>query len=664
MGKLLVKRSIPFDVARLIMNQLIIVSMLVLPAVGMEAPVINSTWGYIQGVARTSRDGQPYFGYYGIPYAKPPIGDLRFRKPQPHPGVSDIFNASSYGLPCLQLSPMLPLNFSFPAMSEDCLTLNVFLPNTTDVSSSVPVMVWIHGGGFVYGSASMYEPWQLVTKGDVIVVTIQYRLGIFGFLSTENDVAPGNYGLWDQHLAIQWVKTNIEAFGGDTSNITIIGESAGSASVAYHVLYPGSKGLFQRAVLQSGAATSLWAVNRNNLFVTMYVGYILGCSGGSADAKSRQREMVDCLRKNDSSRVLAYSYFGGTPAYSLMQYTWVPTIDGVFVKDDPQVLMRDITFLNTTCMKDIDVMVGANNNEGGFLLTSALAFDRAYNYTYASDIFKQKEFDTDILTTVTALSLGASTPSINDIVSVEYTYPRPPSEQPLPQEQVLSTYGDPSFIVPTVLFARTHALLKTNKKCYFYLFDHYPSFARDSPVKGMNHGTDTLYLFDLDPATVKMLGYSGNLTSEEYQLADTFVSFIADFAKTGNPSPAVERKLRQTWPEFNMANQHYLSFTTNMSVGDHVYPRRMTLWLDIIPNLMKIPTTSTSTSSSSSTSTATSTTTTTTGPKWFGLDAHTAEVTILALIVTLCVVGLLLLTIVMCYCLKRKKLVLEKYTLT
>ncbi|XP_046564552.1 cholinesterase 1-like [Haliotis rubra] len=641
------------------MIQLIIVSMLVLPAVGMDAPEINSTWGYIQGVERTSREGQPYFGYYGIPYAKPPVGDLRFRKPQPHPGVSDIFNATSYGLPCLQRSPMLPLNFSFPAMSEDCLTLNVFLPNTTDVSSSVPVMVWIHGGGFVYGSASLYEPWQLVTKGDVIVVTIQYRLGIFGFFSTGNDVAPGNYGLWDQHLALQWVKTNIEAFGGDSNNITIIGESAGAASVAYHVLYPGSKGLFQRAVLQSGAATSLWAINRNDLFVAMYVGYILGCRGGSGDAKSRQRAMVDCMRTNDSTRVLAYSYFGGTPAYEVIQYTWVPTIDGIFVKNDPQVLMRDITFLNTTCIKDIDVMVGANNNEGGLLLTSALAFDRAYNYTYATDIFKQKEFDTDILPTVTSLSLGASTPSINNIVSVEYTYPRPPSDQPLPQEQVLSTYGDPSFLVPGVLFARTHVLLNTSRKCYFYLFDHYPSFARDSPVKGMSHGVDTLYLFDLNPATVKMLGYSGNLTAEEYQVADTFVSFIADFAKTGNPNPTVEEKLGQAWPEFTMADQRYLSFTTNMSVRDHVYPRRVTLWLDIIPNLMKIPTTSTTSSSSTST-----TTPTTSAPStWFGLDAHTAEVTILALIVTLCVVGLLLVIIAMCYCLKRRKLGNERYAL-
>ncbi|XP_067659462.1 cocaine esterase-like [Haliotis asinina] len=629
------------------MNQLIIVSMLVLPTVGMEAPVINSTWGYIQGVERTSREGQPYFGYYGIPYAKPPVGDLRFRKPQPHPGVSDIFNASSYGLACLQ--PSSAVSFS-PPMSEDCLTLNVFLPNTTDVSSKVPVMVWIHGGGFVYGSASSYEPWQLVTKGDVIVVTIQYRLGILGFLSTENDVAPGNYGLWDQHLAIQWVKTNIEAFGGDTDNITIIGESAGSASVAYQVLYPGSKGLFQRAVLQSGAATSLWAINRNMKVLAKLVGGRLGCLGDDPDIISRDRDMVDCMRKSNSTKLLAFSTVNGTPAYELVQFTWVPTIDGNFVKDDPQVLMRDITFLNTTCMKDIDVMVGANNMEGYLMLMVALAFDTAYNYTYATDIFKQKEFDTDILTTVTALSLGASTPSINDIVSVEYTYPRPPSDKPLPREQVLSTYGDPGFVVPGVLFARTHALLGTNRKCYFYLFDHYPSFGRDSLVKGMNHGADTLYLFDLNPAALQIFGYSGNLTSEEYQLADTFVSFIADFAKSGNPSPAVEGKLGQIWPEFNMADQHYLSFTTNMSVGDHVYPRRMTLWLDIIPNLLKIP--STSTASSSSTST---TTPTTSAPTWFGLDAHTADVTILALIVTLCVVALLLVTIVMCYCSKRRK---------
>ncbi|XP_053385646.1 bile salt-activated lipase-like [Mercenaria mercenaria] len=149
-------------------------------------------------------------------------------------------------------------------MSEDCLYLNIFTPGVSNINvAPKPVMIWIHGGAFFVGYADLYEGDVISALGDVIVVTLNYRLGVLGFFSTHDPKAKGNYGLWDQHIAIRWVYENIAAFGGDVTNITIFGESAGSRSVIYQMLYPGNKGLFKRAIAESGTVAA-WAVSHGH----------------------------------------------------------------------------------------------------------------------------------------------------------------------------------------------------------------------------------------------------------------------------------------------------------------------------------------------------------------------------------------------------------------
>ncbi|XP_067659463.1 carboxylesterase 1C-like [Haliotis asinina] len=599
----------------------------------LSAPEVNSTWGQIQGVDKVSKDGVPYFGYYGIPYAKPPTGDLRFSKPEPHPGMTDVFNATVYGYVC----PSLQI-INSTLSDEDCLTLNVFLPNATEVSSQTPVMVWIHGGGFVIGSAEQYEPWKLVTETGVIVVTIQYRLGIFGFISTGNDVAPGNYGLWDQHLALQWVKTNIEAFGGDTNNITIIGESAGAASVAYHVLYPGSKGLFQRAVLQSGAVTSVWGYKRNPLETLVLVAKAANCSIEDTDPIALQKHIMKCLRTLSVDILLRASVIRGSMAHNMMFLPFLPTMDGVFIHDDPTKLMSDHTFLSRTVMKDVDVLVGVNNNEGGILYDVAVMFDRLLNTTYVSDIFQQAPYYTDILPQVTNLTLGQHNPAVDDVIGFTYTYPRPDTNVSLPHYQVFDTYGDPAFYVPAILFCRVHGMLKTDKKTYLYLFDHYPSFTVNSPVKGMVHGMDIMYLFGQLDRTNR------NISQEEFQLADNFTAFIGAFAKSGDPTSVLETQLETPWPEFDVVSEHYLSFNTNMSIRGHLYSKRASLWLDLVPKLNGGP------SPTSPTTTQTSVPTST-PPSPCPADSRVA---IIAMGSTLGALVLAFIITIVCFCIKAR----------
>ena len=189
--------------------------------------------------------------FLAIPYAAPPVGNLRWMPPQPHARWHGVLRSSNFGSRCIQQDG---------SGSEDCLTLNVFRPiahKNQNKSNPLPVMVWIHGGGLVSGGSADYQPDPLVRAGNVIVVTINYRLGILGFFAHPAIDAEGhlngNYGLMDQQFALRWVQRNIAAFGGDPNRVTIFGESAGGQSVYAQLASPTAAGLFQRAISQSGA---------------------------------------------------------------------------------------------------------------------------------------------------------------------------------------------------------------------------------------------------------------------------------------------------------------------------------------------------------------------------------------------------------------------------
>ncbi|CAG2119146.1 unnamed protein product, partial [Medioppia subpectinata] len=188
--------------------------------------------------------------FVNIPYAEPPIGNLRFAPPVPlKQPINYVINDTKRGKSCIQVKGRT-------AVSEDCLVLNIWTPNAgnnnTNKSQLKPVMFWIHGGALLYGSINMYNGSFLATH-DVIFVAANYRLGQLGFLYGDREDAPGNVGFYDQLLALKWVRENIHSFGGDRDEITILGESAGSWSVSAHILSPLSKGLFKRAIMQSGS---------------------------------------------------------------------------------------------------------------------------------------------------------------------------------------------------------------------------------------------------------------------------------------------------------------------------------------------------------------------------------------------------------------------------
>ncbi|GBP24364.1 Venom carboxylesterase-6 [Eumeta japonica] len=242
-------------------------------------PIVTAPAGALRGRRLLARTAQqtPYYSFKGIRYAQPPHGALRFRAPAPLEPWSGVRDALEEGSVC----PHRFMLFDTYKGDEDCLFLNVYTPILPDklagYNPKLAVMVWIHGGAFAVGSGNsfLYGPDHFM-GADVVLVTLNYRLGALGFLSLENEEVPGNMGLKDQVMALRWVRDNIDAFGGDPESVTIFGESAGAASVHMHMLSPASKGLFHRAIAQSGLATSPWALARGPRLRAFELGRELG----------------------------------------------------------------------------------------------------------------------------------------------------------------------------------------------------------------------------------------------------------------------------------------------------------------------------------------------------------------------------------------------------
>jgi len=303
-----------------------------------SAPVVQTRMGEIRG----KLDGKVR-AFLGIPYATPPVGDQRWRAPQPPAAWTGALDATKPGNQCAQTR----IRDQGMLGSENCLFLNIYAPDTPD--KALPVMVWIHGGTFLVGSGAQYDGHVLAEKGHLIVVTINYRLGPFGFLANRSldgaDPAhlSGNYGLLDQQAALRWVKDNIEPFGGDPGKVTVAGESAGAISIGLQLVSPAADGLFERAILESGpflhVPTLDQAETRGDQFAAK-----LGCSVAAA-----------CMRSKSTAEVL-----NAIPAspISLGTPVWFPVVDGHLIPSQPA------DAIAAGHLNKVTLINGSNRDEG------------------------------------------------------------------------------------------------------------------------------------------------------------------------------------------------------------------------------------------------------------------------------------------------------------
>lgn len=451
---------------------------LLMPSSG-SAKTVAAPAGRIHGTS--DRD---VVAYKGIPFAQPPIGRLRWREPQPLKPWRGTRSATTFAPACMQTGTSMP-GEAAPSLSEDCLYLNIWAPAG---ASDVPVIVWIHGGGFTNGNAAMPLYWgdQLARRG-AIVVTIGYRLGAFGFLAhpelTKESPrgTSGNYGLLDQIAALRWVKANIAAFGGDPSRVTIAGQSAGAISVSLLMAAPDAKGLFARAIAQSGG-----------LFepVQLAPGFKLDQAqkDGIAYARSVGATSLKALRAKPAEALLGGS--AGSVSHPLFDHVVLPrTPYDAYV---------------ARIHNDVPVLIGSNQDEARSLIPDI-------------DAIKASTFEADIAKTWGALppALLAAYAHGNDAQAAAAR---------------LAFERDLRFGWDMWAWARLHASRST-KPVYYYHFDAQPPFPANSVYEGWgaSHFAELWYMFDhLDQQ-------AWGWTASDRRLSHVMASYWVNFARDGTP---------------------------------------------------------------------------------------------------------------------------------
>ncbi|XP_029921540.1 bile salt-activated lipase [Myripristis murdjan] len=504
--------------------------------------------------------------FKGIPFADIPG---RFEKPKRHPGWDGILKATEFRKRCLQVN----LLQTDTRGSEDCLYLNIWVPHGRDVSTDLPVMVWIYGGGFLVGGSMganfldnyLYSGQEIADRGDVIVVTLGYRVGTLGFLSSGDASGPGNYGLWDQHAAIAWVHRNIRSFGGDPDNVTIFGESAGGASVSFQTLTPHNKGLFKRAISQSGVALCPWAVNRNPRKLAEEVARKVNCPTDDT--------MMACLKMTDPVQLtLAGSLnIHGSPENPVVHNLLLAAvIDGDFLPDEPANLFHNAAA--------VDYIIGVNDMDGHvFTALDVPSINRPLVDTPLEDM---------------RALLGAYTKDKGkaglDRAFTQYSssWNSNPSKEAV-KRSIVEIGTDYIFLIPSQVALYLHAANATTGRTYSYLFSEpnrmagvakpYPSWV------GADHADDLQYVFG-KPFTTP-LGY----WPKHRDVSGYMIAYWTNFAKTGDPNRGM--KVPSTWPKFSSSGHQYLEINSKMnknSVKQKMRLRYVHFWSSVLPSLPSV----------------------------------------------------------------------------
>ena len=485
------------------------------------------------GVPVTGLEEAKTYQFRRIPYAKPPTGDLRFAKPVPFGEWKGKWNGTYFGPSCMQIpDPFAENPPPNREMSEDCLLLNIYVPNKIDVSRRKAVMIWIHGGAYEGGTGMVYDGSYLAAKADVIVVTINYRLGLFGFLTLNDTVAPGNFGLWDQILAMRWISESISAFGGDPSSVTIFGESAGGFSVGLQSLIPSNKGLFQRVIAESGVSNSYLAtVNKLGKDLSVVAGEALGCHLGVPPSTSK---FIRCMRAQSAQRIvnitqLAKNSMNPIPSIHFFMPI-APVVDGDLFTETPEEILSQKNSNAFNFYSTLDIMVGNVNSEGLLALLTIseetqkeLRFNLSNGLPY--DIFRDrivKSFTDDYF---------ERNVRVKDAICKEYCVENNETEQ---ARQMVDLYTDFFFIVPTVETLSSHTFNRNNRSSYQYIFTQKSArpFGPKRPAwfVGTGHGGEIVYLFGLREFAAHD---HGTVTADDLVLSDQMVAYWSNFAETG-----------------------------------------------------------------------------------------------------------------------------------
>lgn len=518
-------------------------------------PEVDTPLGRVRGrqVAVKGTDRRTNV-FLGIPFAQAPLGPLRFSAPHPAQTWEGVRDASTNPPMCLQdTERMNNSRFTinekhqiFP-ISEDCLILNVYSPAEATEGTRRPVMVWIHGGSLVVGSATSQDGSALAAYGDVIVITVQYRLGIFGFLNTGDKDMPGNRGFLDVLAALRWIQGNVSPFGGDPNCVTIFGNSAGSFIVSALVLSPMSSGLFHRAISQSGVVTMRTMRETNSWPEVQSFADSLACSSDSP------AKLVQCLLQKKGEELILSKK-------TSMKITY--TVDGSFFPKGPEQLLHERRF------PTVPYLLGVNNHECGWLLLRVWNILDKMEHLTREDMLK---ISRPILIAVDV------PPEMISIVIDEYLDNGADAQATRYALQEL--LGDILFVIPTLNFSRN--IQDAGSPVFLYEFQHPPSsFAKFKPpwVKA-DHASESTFIFGGPFLTDEssLLAFP-EATEEEKQLSLTMMAQWSQFARTGNPNG----KGLPHWPQLGQLEQ-YLEIDLVSRTRMKLKEARLQFWIETLP---------------------------------------------------------------------------------
>ncbi|XP_072020282.1 acetylcholinesterase-like [Amphiura filiformis] len=524
----------------------------VIPDVGA---VIGETYHYV-------RNEYPIIDTYvdvfrGIPFAEPPLGQYRFTKPVPAAPFTEDYNATYYRSPCTQLGT--------DDGDEDCLHLNIWAPNPRVPDAAV--MIWIHGGGYIIGDGVevKVDGSPLVGFNNVVYVTIQYRLNSFGFLTTGDSALPGNYGLWDQLLAIQWVKTNIAAFGGNPENIMIFGQSAGGGSVGLHLLSPHSWPYYHRAAMQSGTGTSPWALEydiEKARSEAIEVGEQCGCDTTSSTA------LLECLREIPAKNITAAT---NTIAIRTVNVTpFIPIVDNDFLSDDPRRLVSQGKF------KQCELLLGSNKDEGSSFAMRAFPEQIPRRVPY----IPRSRWDSVVPMWVFMYTNDLILDAV-DQQYIDWTVADDPDANYFWIWVDMNT--DEGFACPTDTYARTWS--QHGNDVYLYQLTHLPSNHEGLPTwLGVAHNDELQFVFG------RALNPLGDLeqTPEEINMTVYIMKSWTNFAKTGNPNsePLTPADMDTFWPAYSIPELNYKDLSPTMSNKQSLKAEICHFWNEFAPKMV------------------------------------------------------------------------------
>ncbi|TRY91639.1 hypothetical protein DNTS_017029 [Danionella cerebrum] len=489
-----------------------------------RGPVVLTPLGPVRGLTLDKAHV-----FYGIAYAEPPVGDKRWAAPSPVSSWSHVHDSTFPRPACMQrctgeFSQLCP-----PKVSEDCLYLNVFVPSSINLSlpilEALPVMVWIHGGDFIAGSASkpLYDGRYISNYSNTVVVNIEYRLGAFGFLVTGKDPESsvmGNYGILDQQAALRWVQKNIAAFGGDPKKVTLFGESAGAQSVSLHLMMESSESLFRHAAIQSLPFSLPLKTRWDAMKLGWDFAKLTNCSAFD----------LSCLRSLSSEVVLNAQLKSGSKIINPFRFLevfeiWGPFIDGQLIQEQPI-----SAFQRGNWQSYKPVIIGTTSEEGVTFVYSV--FNKSVSMLecvlYTAAIFKQHTFK----------------------VLHKYIPYYQHQERRAMLSQIVTDY---LFLCPARCTARSGQ--KAGACIWLYIFDHAPTDPNIwAGIEFCNnhscHGAELPFLFDSAPST------NFTLTPNETILANRMACYWGVFAHTGNPNSRGEQtafckqQRLPVWPQY------------------------------------------------------------------------------------------------------------------